>query len=122
MGIAKFGLRPLALSGTGLLLALAGAMPAGAVPLYARQTGQQCAACHNGFPELTPYGRLFKANGYIFPGSTSSLPALSVMAVGSFTHTDSPQIGGAAPGYGANDNFAFEFASLFYGGAISTDL
>ena len=39
-----------------------------ALPSYARQTGQECAACHNGFPELTPYGRLFKLNGYTFSG------------------------------------------------------
>jgi len=103
-------------------IALAFALPAEALPSYARQTGQECAACHNGFPELTPYGRLFKANGYVFPGSTSSIPGFSAMMVGSYTHTQSPQAGGAAPGYGADDNFAFEFASLFYGGAISSDL
>lgn len=109
----------------GLILAIVSctlARPAAALPSYARQTGQECAACHNGFPELTPYGRLFKANGYVFPGATSSAPALSAMVVNSFTHTQAPQAGGAAPGYGQNDNFAFEFASLFYGGAISTDL
>ena len=49
-----------------LVLGVTTALPAQAVPLYARQTGQQCAACHNGFPELTPYGRLFKLNGYTF--------------------------------------------------------
>ena len=107
-----------------LVLALAAAIanPARALPSFARQTGQECAACHNGFPELTPYGRLFKANGYVFPGSASSIPGFAAMAVNSFTHTQAPQAGGAAPGYGSNDNFAFEFASLFYGGAISTDL
>ena len=42
--------------------------PAQALPSYARQTGQQCAACHNGFPELTPYGRQFKLNGYTWTG------------------------------------------------------
>jgi hypothetical protein len=47
-----------------LVVALALLMPrnSGAVPAYARQTGQNCVACHAGgqFPELTPYGRLFK--------------------------------------------------------------
>ncbi|HUW27311.1 MAG TPA: cytochrome C, partial [Sulfuriferula sp.] len=40
--------------------------PARAVPSFARQTGQNCVACHAGgqFPELTPYGRLFKLTGY----------------------------------------------------------
>src|ERR1700746_2645392 len=55
--------------------------PGHALPSYARQTGQQCAACHNGFPELTPYGRLFKLNGYTFTGGTSNLPPIAVMAI-----------------------------------------
>ena len=37
---------------------------ASAVPSFARQTGQECAACHVSWPELTPYGRFFKATGY----------------------------------------------------------
>src|SRR5689334_13932595 len=82
-------------------------------PSVARQTGQECAACHNGFPELTPYGRLFKMNGYVFPGSTSKLPPLSAMLVPSFTHTDKDQPGPAAEHFGPNDNFSFT-GSLFY--------
>jgi hypothetical protein len=37
-----------------------------ALPSYARQTGQRCAACHVGgnFPQLTPWGRFFKLVGY----------------------------------------------------------
>lgn len=37
-----------------------------ALPAFARQTGQNCVACHAGgqFPELTPYGRMFKLTGY----------------------------------------------------------
>jgi hypothetical protein len=92
--------------------------PAGAVPLFARQTGQQCAACHNGFPELTPYGRLFKLNGYTFGGGQSSLPPISFMAVASFTNTQADQPGPAAPHYNANNNPALDVVSLFYGGVI----
>ncbi len=33
------------------------ASSANAVPAFARQTGQNCVACHVSFPELTPYGR-----------------------------------------------------------------
>jgi hypothetical protein len=58
-----------------------------ALPSYARQTGQQCAACHNGFPELTPYGRLFKLNGYTFGGGTSTYPPIAAMAIFDFTNT-----------------------------------
>jgi hypothetical protein len=93
-----------------------------AVPLYARQTGQECAACHNGFPELTPYGRLFKLNGYTFRGGDSDLPPLAAMVITSFTHTQAPQIGGAAPGYGANNNFTLDQASVFWGGALGQNI
>jgi hypothetical protein len=93
-----------------------------ALPLYARQTGQQCAACHNGFPELTPYGRLFKLNGYTFGGGQSDLPPLSMMVIGSDTHTQTGQPAGAAPHYGPNNNFSWDSASLFYGGAITPNI
>jgi len=89
-----------------------------AVPLFARQTGQQCAACHNGFPELTPYGRLFKLNGYTFGGGQSSIPPISAMVVASFTNTQAGQQGGAAPHYADNNNVAIDSASIFYGGVI----
>jgi hypothetical protein len=89
-----------------------------ALPSFARQTGQQCAACHNGFPELTPYGRLFKLNGYVFGGGTSDYPPLAVMTIGSFTHTQADQPGGAAPHFGVNNNFAWDATSIFYGGEI----
>ena len=35
-----------------------------AVPSFARQTGLACEACHTVFPQLTPFGRVFKASGY----------------------------------------------------------
>src|SRR6266571_6817148 len=65
---------------------------AGAVPSYARQTGQECIACHVSFPELTPYGRYFKLTGYTIgkPAITSAgvnyIP-LAVMAQASVTNT-----------------------------------
>ena len=106
-----------------LCVGLIGIAPsAQALPSFARQTGQQCAACHNGFPELTPYGRLFKLNGYTFGGGTSDLPPLAAMTVESFTHTQAPQLPGAATHYGPNNNFAAEFGSIFYGGAIASNL
>ena len=105
-------------------LAIAVALTAGAVtradavPLFARQTGQTCAACHNGFPELTPYGRLFKLNGYTFGGGQSNIPPISAMTVASFTHTQASQPGGAAPHFGDNNNPAIDFFSMFYGGVL----
>jgi hypothetical protein len=107
-----FGWRAAAACLAGAALALLAAPAAQALPSFARQTGQECAACHNGFPELTPYGRLFKLNGCTFQGGTSPLPPLAVMAIPSFTHTQADQPGGAAPHFGPNDNFAFT-GSLF---------
>jgi hypothetical protein len=95
------------------------AAPASAVPAFARQTGQQCAACHNGFPELTPYGRLFKLNAYTFGGGTTPNIPFSMMTVGSFTHTATGQTGGAAPDFGPNDNFALDQTSLFAAGRFA---
>ncbi len=46
-------------------LLCAAATPSRAVPSFARQTGMACAACHTVFPELTPFGREFKLNGYV---------------------------------------------------------
>ena len=37
-----------------------------AVPSYSRQTGMPCASCHYAPPELTPFGRTFKLEGYTF--------------------------------------------------------
>ena len=53
----------------GLLLIAAGLsvrQTAYALPSFARQTGQRCAACHVGgnWPQLTPWGRFFKLAGY----------------------------------------------------------
>src|SRR6202051_3264376 len=76
--------------------------PSWAVPSFARQTGLTCAACHTVFPELTPFGREFKLNGYVL-GNTkqvtgidvsdrqtlalNSIPPISVMLQISYTHT-----------------------------------
>jgi hypothetical protein len=76
-----------------LLYAMLGAIePALAVPSYARQTGQECIACHVSFPELTPYGRYFKLTGYtigkvaISSEGINYVP-LAVMAQVSVTNT-----------------------------------
>lgn len=91
-----------------------------ALPSFARQTGQPCASCHTGFPELTPYGRLFKLKGYTDTGGGSNVPPVAVMVQPSFTHTQEPEPGTAH--FGPNDNFAVDQTSLFYGGAIDSAL
>ena len=52
-----------------LLLALTMAPSAHAVPSFARQTGESCAACHTSFPQLTTFGRQFKMQGYTLSDS-----------------------------------------------------
>ena len=48
------------LLGLGLAAPMAQAVPS----FFARQTGMACEARHTVFPELTHFGRIFKANGY----------------------------------------------------------
>ena len=75
--------------------------PALALPSFAIQTGQPCAACHIGAfgPQLTPYGRDFKLHGYTAnDGQNHGLP-IALTTQTSFTHTLQPQPGGAAPGF-----------------------
>lgn len=64
--------------------------PSYALPAFARQTGQNCVACHAGgqFPELTPYGRLFKLTGYTIGSRT--IP-FSVMGVLDYTKVRNPK-------------------------------
>jgi hypothetical protein len=111
------------------LLALVAASPARAVPAYARQTGQECIACHVSFPELTPYGRYFKLTGYTIgkPAITSTgvnyLP-LALMAQASVTntrnnHTTDPNTGETVDVTDKNNQFVFSGASLFLAGKIN---
>ena len=115
------GLRaPRALLG---LLATAGALalaPATtfALPSFARQMNMQCTACHTEFPILNQFGREFKLTGYTESADVSKLPPLAVMLMPSVTHTQQGQAGGAAPGFGDNNNYAMTQASVFYAGRL----
>ncbi len=55
----------LTLVGVGILI-LISSRDSKAVPSYSRQTGLPCATCHFAPPELTPFGRKFKLDGYVF--------------------------------------------------------
>jgi hypothetical protein len=95
---------------------------AASLPLYARQTGQPCATCHTAFLELTPFGRRFKLGGYTLGGGDWNGPPFAVMLQPTFTNTQAPQPGGAAPGFGVNNNFVMQSMSLFTGGKITDNL
>jgi hypothetical protein len=106
-----------------VLAALCVAPPANALPSYARQTGQACAMCHTALPELTPFGREFKLNGYVQGGGTDMqfLPPIAAMIQTSFNNTGSAQNPSPFPHVGPNNNLSLDQTSLFYGGAIWQD-
>ena len=120
-----------------VLLVLGLASPvAHAVPSFARQTGLACEACHTVFPELTHFGRLFKANGYTLDNlkqvrdidatkqemlSLASLPPLSAMVQVSQTWLNKPLPDGTgAPGVSQTSTTGFpQQLSLFYAGKVA---
>ncbi|MDE2582123.1 MAG: hypothetical protein KGL52_10835 [Rhodospirillales bacterium] len=95
---------------------------ASAVPAFAAQTGQPCTACHiGGFgPQLTPFGRAFKINGYTQGGGSgweAHFP-LSAMVETSFNHTAQDQ-NPPPHTFGSNNNFANDQDSVFIAGRVT---
>ena len=98
---------------------------ASALPVFARQTGMACSACHfQHFPLLNGFGRSFKANAFTMIGSQGvvegeglSIPdrlnlagLTSVWAGTQSGDATQPQVG--VPGSGGE-------LSIFYGGKVS---
>lgn len=103
-----------------LISALFSPLVAQAVPSFARQTGQNCVACHAGgqFPELTPFGRLFKLTGYTLGERT-----LPVSAMGVVSYNKTKTTGGLDPALFPKDgNLIFQTASVFLAGKITDNL
>jgi hypothetical protein len=110
-----------------VLLAAFWAPSAHAVPSYSRQTGLACSSCHYNPPELTPFGRKFKLEGYTLTAKpeisedkkdhNSGLHILEAFPISflfdtSFSSTKSPQPDTQ------NGNFEFpQAASIFLAGA-----
>lgn len=134
---------PILLPFATLLLAVVGLLAstdALAVPSFARQTGMACAACHTMYPELTPFGREFKLNGYVISNLSTvrdissnkqdilelnEIPPLSVMFQTSYTNTNKrvPDSNGVSGDYSQNGTVMFpQEASLFYAGKIAPKL
>jgi hypothetical protein len=93
-----------------------------AIPAFAAQTGEPCSACHIGFPQLTPYGREFKLEGYIAGGMFPTWKNFALMSQIGFTQMHDKVPGGMAPGFKSNDAWAAQQTSLFYGGALDAKL
>ena len=110
----------------GMWLALLFLLPwsARAVPSFARQTGQPCAACHVGAfgPQLTAFGRQFKLLGYTLKTGDGPDAPLAAMLVESFTHTLKAQTEPPADGFSRNNNVEMEQASVFFAGRLSDHL
>jgi hypothetical protein len=110
--------------------ALAALVARTGVPSFSRQTKLACSVCHNGFPQLTAFGRQFKLNGYTMTGLPSitaqkdsasrmqlSLPPigpLSLMTIASVT-----SVSKALPNAQALTAQFPQQLSLFASGAIS---
>src|ERR1700687_1197636 len=106
------------------LAALAGLLPqpSFALPLFARQTGQNCVACHAGgqFPELTPYGRIFKLTGYTIGERAVPISGMAVASLSSVANTSkSPDPGGD---FQKNGKPIFATASLLVGGKVTDNI
>lgn len=106
------------------------------VPSFARQTNMSCSACHNMFPSLTNFGRLFKLNGYTMTGiktieeqsdstkrgTTNLLKILSISPLSAMVQASYTRIERTVP---TTQNDIYEFPqqlSLFYSGQISNHL
>jgi hypothetical protein len=102
---------------------------AGAVPSFARQTGQECPACHVSWPELTPYGRYFKLTGYTIGKSPITAEGfqfvpMAVMLQGSVTSTRNnnmvdPESGDTTTVNQRNNSLVFSGGSLFLASRIN---
>ncbi|ADQ85142.1 hypothetical protein [Methylovorus sp. MP688] len=108
----------------GSLLVCAGLLPwqaAQAVPSFARQTGEECIACHiGGFgPQLTPHGMQFKLSGYTDTDGKGTKVPLSAMLVQGFTNTSKDQTEDAQPHFGKNNNLSLQEVSMFIAGRFS---
>ena len=120
-----------------LVVTLLAAPAVQAVPSFARQTGMACEACHTVFPELTHFGRMFKANAYTIDNlkpvrgvsatrqemlALSGLPPISLMVQVSQTSIARPIPDGAG-NFSQSGSVAFpQQISLFYAGKIAPRL
>jgi hypothetical protein len=98
------------------------------IPSFARQTKLPCNACHTTFPQLTPFGRLFKLNGYTMTGieqikspasapvalALDVIPPVSAMVIASSTTLNEPP-----PNEDGTSVDMPQQLSLFVGEAIS---
>jgi hypothetical protein len=115
------------------LAVFAMSQPALAVPSFARQTGLACEACHTVFPQLTPFGRVFKASGYTL-FNTSKVQDIDRQKHSTLSLSDLPPVSAmvmASSSFAAKANDAGssktstdlpQQLSLFYAGRIADNV
>jgi hypothetical protein len=98
-------------------------MDSQALPLFARQTGQNCVSCHAGgqFPELTQYGRMFKLTGYTM-GERAAVPVSVMGQITSSKVRDTAKSDDPAADFQKNGALMFAGGSAFLGGKITDNL
>lgn len=110
------------------IVAIVGSTAANAVPSFARQTGQPCAACHvGGFgPQLTDFGIAFKLGGYTLAVPNRPAVPVAAMVMAGFTHTDAAQDASTLDGRQMfssrlkdNNNLTLDQVSVFFAGRLA---
>ena len=132
-------MKKIVLSIAGVMAVAAFAPEASAVPVFARQTGMACSACHfQHFPLLNGFGRAFKEGGFTMMGAEAkvegdnlSIPAMLNMAVltsmGYIKTNQAADVSGSTKNYGngtwgvpgVSGGGGDGEASLFVGGHVS---
>ena len=110
--------------------ALAALVARAGVPSFSRQTKLACGACHYGFPQLTPFGRMFKLNGYTMTGlpmvtaqaDSASRLQLNLLPIGPLSIMAEAAVTNVAKGVPGTQSTTSQFPqqlSLFASGAVS---
>lgn len=118
-------MRMLAIAIAAVLALMLAAPAVHAIPAFNRQTGQNCVACHAGgqFPELTPYGRMFKLTGYTIGERALPLSVMGVVSYNRTSNTSSPDPAfDRAATFPKDGNLIFQTASAFLGGKVTDNL
>ncbi len=117
----------------GIMAAVLFASEVSALPLFARQTGMACSACHfQHFPLLNGFGRAFKSAGYTMMGTQGKVEGeglaipntlnMAVMTTAGYEKTN--QATGTTPAKTTGDGAFYVPGtvgelSLFFGGRVS---
>jgi hypothetical protein len=103
------------------VIALMACSPAQAVPSFARQTGQDCAACHVGAfgPQLTPYGVKFKLGGYVDGNGKGNVPLSGMVVLDSSRYKVLSDPEDASSKFDGKHKTGMAEASLFLAGKLT---